>query len=328
MGKALMLLRRLAFLTLWLASSAASADCGGVDLSADPSIKPDWAAHAQEMVNAEGLLWRIDKPGLEPSYLYGTMHSTAAGPMKLAREAAPYAQAATAVATELGDLNPSKKVEIDSAMIKQALAPDVDTWAGLIEGQDAERVAKLMADKGIPAELAHHLHLWMLAITASLPKCEAEGHAKGLPEVDESFAEIAKARHVPVVALESMDEQLTVIGSITPALAAAELISNARGGPFADGGYATFLSLYGQKRPAAALAVLDAVPGISAAEREATGQLLRRLLADRNDTMAERAAPWLAKGGLFIAVGALHLSGERGLVELFRGRGYAVSKVW
>ncbi|MDE3175799.1 MAG: TraB/GumN family protein, partial [Pseudomonadota bacterium] len=130
------------------------------------------------------------------------------------------------------------------------------------------------------------------------------------------------------VGLESVDEQLKVIGSISPALAASQLRTMAHGGAYADGGYATLLSLYQQKRPTAALAVLDAAPGLSAADRQATAELTRMLLADRNDTMAERAAPLLAKGGAFIAVGALHLSGKRGLIALFRAQGFAATKIW
>ena len=44
--------------------------------------------------------------------------------------------------------------------------------------------------------------------------------------------------------------------------------------------------------------------------------------------MAERAAPLLAKGGAFIAVGALHLTGKNGLIERFRAAGYRVVNVW
>jgi uncharacterized protein YbaP (TraB family) len=44
--------------------------------------------------------------------------------------------------------------------------------------------------------------------------------------------------------------------------------------------------------------------------------------------MAERAGPLIAKGGAFVAVGALHLSGKRGLIEIFRAKGYSVTKVW
>jgi uncharacterized protein YbaP (TraB family) len=44
--------------------------------------------------------------------------------------------------------------------------------------------------------------------------------------------------------------------------------------------------------------------------------------------MAARAAPLLAAGGAFIAVGALHLTGKAGLVERFRAAGYRVVAVW
>lgn len=322
-------LRRLALLALLvLAPPAFAGDCGGVDLSADPSIKPDWKAHADVMLNGEGLLWRIDKPGLAPSYLYGTMHSTQDGPIRLAREAAPYAEKASAIATELGDIDTSKKIEIGAAMLREAMSPDADTFAGLIEGEDAQRVEAMLAAKGTPAVMAHRLKLWMLTVAASLPKCEIEGQAKNLPEVDQSFAEIGAAHHIPVIGLETVEDQMRVLASITPALAAAQLKSMARGGGMADGGYATLLSLYDQKKPAAALAVLDAAPGVTPEERAASDELTRRLLADRNDAMAARAAPLLAKGGVFIAVGALHLSGKRGLIELLRARGYRVSKVW
>jgi uncharacterized protein YbaP (TraB family) len=49
------------------------------------------------------------------------------------------------------------------------------------------------------------------------------------------------------------------------------------------------------------------------------------LITSRNRTMAEHAGPILARGNAFIAVGALHLPGPAGLVELFRKAGYTVS---
>jgi uncharacterized protein YbaP (TraB family) len=317
-----------AFLGLAAPAFAQAPACDGVDLSADPTIKPNWAGHADDLVNSEGLLWRIDKPGVAPSYLYGTMHSTQDGPMRLARAAAPYAEKASAVATELGEFDSAKKIEIGATMLREALSPDADTWAGQIEGAEVAPVEAMLTEKGVPKEMAHHLKLWMLVVAASLPKCEMEGEAKGLPEVDESFAEIAKAKQTPVVALESIDEQMQVIAAIPAALATATLKTSARGGALADGGYATLLSLYVQKKPAAALAVLEAAPDISDEERRMTAELTERLLGDRNDVMAARAAPLLDKGGAFVAVGALHLSGKRGLIELLRGRGYEVTKVW
>ena len=95
-----------------------------------------------------------------------------------------------------------------------------------------------------------------------------------------------------------------------------------------DDSYATLLRLYREKRPADMLAVADAIPGLTPEERAAEDEFDRLLLVGRNATMAERAAPLLAAGGAFIAVGALHLTGRNGLVERFRAMGYRVTKVW
>jgi uncharacterized protein len=110
---------------------------------------------------------------------------------------------------------------------------------------------------------------------------------------------------------------------------AATLLTLAAGNPTLDDDlYATMLRLYRQSRPAEILAVSDALGGLSEAERGAQDEFMRALLQGRNARMAERAAPLLASGGAFIAVGALHLAGKDGLIERFRAESYTITKVW
>lgn len=49
-----------------------------------------------------------------------------------------------------------------------------------------------------------------------------------------------------------------------------------------------------------------------------------RLLNDRNKTMVQRLMPMLAEKSNFIAIGAAHLPGPNGVIELLRQRGYRV----
>jgi len=51
-------------------------------------------------------------------------------------------------------------------------------------------------------------------------------------------------------------------------------------------------------------------------------------LSVRNRRMLERAEPWLEEGGLIIAVGALHLHGDDGLIALLRERGWQVEPIY
>jgi len=133
---------------------------------------------------------------------------------------------------------------------------------------------------------------------------------------------------VKVIGLETPQEQLDVIATMRPEVAATLLTLAAREPGMNDDVYATMLRLYRESRPAEILPIADAVGGLSEAERAAQDEFMRVLLLDRNAVMAERAAPLLASGGAFIAVGALHLSGKDGLVERFRTEGYKVTKVW
>ncbi|MFQ5468324.1 MAG: TraB/GumN family protein, partial [Kiloniellaceae bacterium] len=56
--------------------------------------------------------------------------------------------------------------------------------------------------------------------------------------------------------------------------------------------------------------------------------VMRRFNDDRNKLMARRMEPFLRAGGAFVAIGALHLPGDTGLVSLLRARGYRVTRAY
>lgn len=55
---------------------------------------------------------------------------------------------------------------------------------------------------------------------------------------------------------------------------------------------------------------------------------VERVVNERNTRMAERMQPRLKEGGTFIAVGALHLFGDRGVLSLLERRGWRVTRVY
>jgi uncharacterized protein YbaP (TraB family) len=301
--------------------------CTGKDLTHVPGLADAMAKRADDLVNGSGLLWRIEKPGLAPSYLFGTIHSTDAASLALARRAAERIPEAKVVATELGLLDPSVKAEILAQVLAKALDRDHDTFDALPPG-DRAAVETLASVKGFSGPFAHHLKLWFLAILTATPICESSRQAAGLPEVDEYLAATAKEAGVKVVGLESIDEQIDVVSAMRPDVVASLLEVAARQPELDDDVYATMLQLYRESRPAEILAVADVVGDLSEGERAAQDEFTRLLLTGRNVIMADRAAPLLKDGGAFIAVGALHLPGKDGLIERFRALGYTVEKEW
>jgi uncharacterized protein YbaP (TraB family) len=318
-------------LTLLIAAPVAAGGsapvCAGKDLTQAAGLAGARAKRADDLINAEGLLWRIEKEDLAPSYLFGTIHSTDDGSLALARRAAERIPDAKVAATELGPLDLAVKADMTAKLIARGLDRDHDTFAEL-PAEDRAGVEALVSAKGFGRAMAHHLKLWFLALLTATPACESERQAAGLEEVDEYLAESARKAGVKVVGLETVEEQIDVMSTLGREVVAPLLAAAAREPELDEDVYATMLSLYRQSRPAEILAVIDAVGGLTADERVAQEEFTRLLLTGRNSVMAERAAPLLEKGGAFLAVGALHLSGKDGLIERFRAKGYSVTREW
>ena len=302
--------------------------CRGKDLTHIAGLAAAKAQRADDLVNADGLLWRIDRPGLAASYLYGTIHSTDDAALTMARRAAKEIAGAKVVATELGGpMDAGAKAGMGAAMLAKAVDRERDTFDDA-PAKDRAEIEKLVVGQGYPSQFAHHLKLWFLAILTAMPQCETKRQALDLPEVDQFLAESAKASGVKVIALETVEEQIDALSAMRPDAAAALLAVAARDPALNDDVYATMLRLYRESRPAEILPIADTVGDMSERERAAEDEFTRLLLVGRNAAMAGRLEALLKEGAAFVAVGALHLSGRDGLIERLRAEGYAVTKVW
>ena len=265
-------------LTITLAQAKTPEACQGADLGRVEGLAAAKSARADDLVNADGLMWRIDRPNLAPSYLFGTIHSTLNSALEVARRAAELIEGAKVVATELGGpINSVEKANIAAAMLAAALDRDHDTFEGVVPPESRESIERLLTGQGYPAEFAHHLRPWFLAILTALPACEAAREALDLPEVDQFLAHTAKDLGVKVIGLETPREQLDAIETMRPEVAATLLTLAAREPRMNDDLYATLLRLYQESRPAEILPISDAIAGLSEAERSAQDQFMRVL---------------------------------------------------
>jgi len=83
-----------------------------------------------------------------------------------------------------------------------------------------------------------------------------------------------------------------------------------------------------QDRDLARIAALNAAPGRAHPEiAPHIAELVRHLVEDRSVQMAHRLFLPLRGGRVFVAVGALHLYGDRSLLALLRAQGYRVRRV-
>jgi uncharacterized protein len=328
------------FAWVWLVAPALSDEappadnapvCAGRDLSRN--VDPDALARASEqrrdrLENAQGLLWRIEKPPAPPSYLFGTIHSTDERAAAIAKTAAAHIAGSKIVATELGGpFDTLALTAMGAVMAIKAVAREGDTLAGIGAPEDVTLVEKYLATRGLNAATAHHMRIWFLAALTATPACEVQRQQLGLPIVDEIVARTARDLGVKVIGLETVAEQTDVLASLDPSVSATALISAAQRPELGQDAYATLLSLYVQQKPGEILPVIDASHIMTPREIAADDEMTRQLLGARNKIMIERMAPLLEPGGAFVAVGALHLTGKGGLVALLREAGYTVTVV-
>jgi uncharacterized protein len=142
----------LGVLTLSLAEAEPPKACQGSDLTQVAGVAAANAARADDLVNGDGLLWRIERPGLAPSFLFGTIHSTDESALEVARRAAQLINGSKVAATELGGpMDSIQKANITAATLAKALDRDHDTFEGAIAPGDRERIEKFIAGLERPA---------------------------------------------------------------------------------------------------------------------------------------------------------------------------------
>ncbi|MEO1776521.1 MAG: TraB/GumN family protein [Pseudomonadota bacterium] len=319
-----------------LAPAAAEAACGGRDLFApletqDPVRYAAILEAASTVPNGQGRLWRITGPDGGVSHLFGTYHDTEAAALMSPEARSAFGEAERLVLeiseAELAAMEARMASDPFMSMRSQPIDP-----ALLMAGLDARQrraMEAALATRGLTVEVAAALQPWLLFAMFGVPACQIEASAQGTPVLDRQLADDAVARGVPVEGLESFTEALSVFSRFDDADTALMLRDAISVVALQEDIRRTLLNLYGRGQIGVIQSFTedltrDLLPGDPEEAIERNEALLSELLDARNVMWMEKLPPLLAGGGAFVAVGALHLPGEVGMVALLREAGYAV----
>lgn len=267
----------------------------------------------------KGLLWRVEGQGLPPSYLFGTMHSSDPEVLALSPAVREAFEASTLVAGEL------LMKELDyAAMLQASLLPQDQTLADLLPPALHRATLAALQELGLPAYLADRMQVWFITLMLAQDPEELVRQQQGIAVLDQWLQEEAERRGKRVAALETLEEQLALFQDWPLSLQVAMLRTLVAYPQLRLGSQAALLALY-KDGDLASMWRMFRVSLISVSE-EYRALLVGALIQRRNHLMDERMQPLLREGGAFIAVGALHLAGEEGLVVLLRQRGWTVTR--
>lgn len=327
----------LAALVVLIASTATPAlanapVCTGTDMLSELQTRaPDRYKKVQEesakLPNAQAILWKIEKPGVSPSYLFGTMHVSDPRIANLTPTAQAAIAGAKSVALEVADLSDNAVAEAMTKSAQLVVYTDGTTLDGKLSPEEFAKVRDLVAKSGIPGEVAGLVRPWMVSMLLAVSDCERKQVASGAPVLDAMVAAEAHKHNIPVVGLETIEEQLGALAAI-PDDQQIEMLKVAL--LYADRTQdllETLVQMYVKREIGAAMPFQVALAAEHGKPESIFDGFKKILLVDRNAKMRDSALPLLEKGDAFIAVGSLHLPGDTGLVALLRDAGYTITAV-
>ncbi len=276
---------------------------------------------AGERPFGEGLLWRVERAGQAPSHVFGTMHTADRQVVALPQAVRDTLDGAGSLVLEIV-MTEQVRGELAQAMV----LPEGKALGAIVGPERFERVLHAGTRYGLPRAQLRILKPWALTMFFSLPPSEFQRQAAGGVPLDQVLQDSARNRGTALHGIETPAEQMAIVAELPEptqlALLDAAIDTNPRIEPLFDAMKTAYLNRD-----------LSALHRLADEMSEGTDQdlqklFLERMVDSRNERMVKRIASHLAEGNAFVAVGALHLSGERGILNLLKKQGYQVSRVY
>lgn len=288
--------------------------------SAFDACAADAAAHYAPVENyySRGLLFKIEKCGIPESYLFGTLHSDDAKYNALLNRLAP---ALMRTNRSYFEIVADAANESAAAAYMQLPQDGRASLRSLVGEPLFSAAAKEMSKKNFPPEVTDRLTPWAVAVLLQLPPSMADGKV-----IDDKLQRYFLAQKKPVSGLETLEDHFRVFTGMAQEKQVILLKEAVQDVAQSDASNRELDQAYSAQD----LNAIDRLGDQAFAEvgdGELRGYLENKLLLERNMAMAETLEPLLPQGSLFIAVGAMHLPDEKGLIKLIEDQGYFITPV-
>lgn len=263
----------------------------------------------------QGILWEISKPGLPASYLFGTIHSS---DPRVVRLPPAVAEAFASSRSFTGEMDMDAETLMQTQ--QEMLLPEDKSLDTLIGDTRYNYCVALLNDYDVPESVVRKMKPWAVAVQLNMPKPEGDRF------LDLTLYQRAVARGIPVHALETSAEQIAVFDNLTlpqQIQLLDEALYNYEELPAL---IEKLINFYLARDLAGMQETND--DQLHKSENELAQQVEQRLIIERNHRMAMRMQGRLKEGRAFIAVGALHLPGKEGILNLLVQQGYQVKAVY
>ena len=295
-----------------LGRAAYAAECPAWPVAPTPEQLQQLSATAQD----RGFLWKISKQGHD-SWLYGTLHVGKLAWVMPGPAIIDALRTSEFIALEL---------DISDPATNQKLAELSHRGAGHIPESLKARVKQQLDSVCLPATTMNELSPEMLFSTIEVLSARRQGLeiAYGVETVLAGYAHASKKT---VIALETPESQMAALQGDSAAVDPQDIVDSLQ--QLESGHSARVVGHLAQAWSEGKIAELEQYPSWCQCLDTASQRMeFKKLLDDRNGPLADSIDALHRQGKMvFAAVGALHMTGDKGLPALLKQKGYTVSPV-
>jgi len=258
------------------------------------------------------LLYKIEGNGIQPSYLYGTIHILPQKDFNLKDKVKTAFELSELVVLELDMDDPGMQVE----MMQNAMMEGDATLDQLL---DKEHYAKLDAalkeSLGMGVAPFNKMKPFMVS-SMLLMKYVGEQPAS----FEGTFVQMATATEKEILGLETVTEQLDIFDKIPYQDQADDIVEMLDDPEGMEDMYADMVEVYKKEDINEMYEMMDAY-------FQGDETAVDNMLHNRNKNWIPKIGEFAKKQSTFFGVGAGHLGGELGVVALLRKAGYTVTPI-
>lgn len=262
----------------------------------------------------KSLLWKISGNGLpQESYLFGTIHIIPAKDYFLPKGTDSLLAISKRLVLEMDISDPSLQVKLMKAM----LLDSGKTLADLYTAKEYAYLTKQLDKKfGIPVAALAGIKP-ILVQQSLMMKAMAGDDYKSY---EKEFMAKAKENNIPLVGLETLEDQLSALDAMPLEEQADGLLKAVKNPGEAEKSLAGLIKKYRTQD-------VDLLYASISGKKAELKKYEQDLLINRNKNWIPKIAEMARQERIFIAVGAAHLGGDTGVINLLRQAGFTVEPV-
>lgn len=266
--------------------------------------------------NGKPDLWKVEKDG-KSSYLFGSIHLGSEDMYPLSKKVKDAYNQAEHLVVEI-DLKPGDEQKL--VPIIQKLAVDMtSTLESRLTPETLAIYKKACTEKQLPCSQFSPLKKWFVSLQLQLMLIQQLGYKEELG-IDKHFLDLAHKSNKSVVSLETVDAQLKLLSGFNQQEQELMLLQSL------EATKEEMESLFIAWKTGDDAAMVEMfTEGLDNASAQA---IYDAMFIDRNIEMAKNIQTMLTENkSLFVVVGAGHIVGEKGLVDLFTKSGYKLTQL-